>query len=83
VFKKDGIFEGTKKLKFLASRAVGDAKDKEIIVLCGQLAFSWWFLLSETLRCRDVRIYDGSMEEWCGDKGAPLIEGRNGKRVNP
>ena len=74
VFKKDGTFEDTKKLKFLATRAVGDAKDKEIIVLCcnGQFASSWWFALSEMLGYRDVKIYDSSMEEWCGDKDMPL-----------
>lgn len=74
MFKKDGTFEDTKKLKFLASRAVGDAKDNEIIVLCcnGQFASSWWFALSEMLGYRDVKIYDGSMEEWCGDKDMPL-----------
>jgi thiosulfate/3-mercaptopyruvate sulfurtransferase len=74
VFKKDGTFEDTKKLKLLASKAVGDVKDKEIIVLCcnGQFASSWWFALSEMLGYIDVKIYDGSMEEWCGDKDMPL-----------
>jgi len=78
VFKKDGTFEDTKKLKFLASTVVGDKKEKEIILLCcnGQFASSWWFALSEMLGYGNTKIYDGSMEEWCGDKDAPLVEGK-------
>ncbi len=76
VFTKDGTFEDTAKLKALASKAVGDVKDKGIVLLCcnGQFASSWWFALSEVLRYRDVKIYDGSMEEWCRDPEAPLVE---------
>jgi thiosulfate/3-mercaptopyruvate sulfurtransferase len=65
----------------LASKGVGDAKDKEIVLLCcnGQFASSWWFALSEVLGYRDVKIYDGSMEEWCRDPEAPLVESTGGK----
>lgn len=78
VFKKDGTFEEIKKLKFLASTYAGDEKNKEIVVLCcnGQFASSWWFALSEMLGYVNTKIYDGSMEEWCGDKDAPLVQGR-------
>lgn len=81
VFKKDGTFENTEKLKSLASKAVGDARNREIIVLCcnGQFASSWWFALSEMLCYRDVKIYDGSMEEWCRDEKAPLVESTGDK----
>jgi len=76
VFKKDGTFEDRDKLESIALKAVGSAKDKEIIVLCctGQFASSWWFVLSEALNYKNVKIYDGSMEEWCNDKNAPLVE---------
>lgn len=76
VFKKDGTFEDRDKLESIAVKAVGAAKDKEIIVLCctGQFASSWWFVLSEVLGYKNVKIYDGSMEEWCNDKNAPLVE---------
>lgn len=85
IFKEDGTFENVEKLKSLASGALGDANEKEIIVLCcnGGFASSWWFVLSEVLRYRDVKVYDGSMEEWCSDKDAPLIEGRNDNISNP
>jgi 3-mercaptopyruvate sulfurtransferase SseA len=48
------------------------------ILLCcnGQFASSWWFALSEMLGYGNTKIYDGSMEEWCGDKDAPLVEGK-------
>lgn len=81
VFKKDGTFENTEKLGSLASKAVGEAKDREIIVLCctGQFASSWWFVLSEALQYSNVKIYDGSMEEWCGDENVPLVESKEDK----
>jgi 3-mercaptopyruvate sulfurtransferase SseA len=28
---------------------------------------------------RDVKIYDGSMEEWCRDEKAPLVESTGDK----
>ncbi len=76
VFQKDGTFESLEKLGALASKAVGDNRDRQIIVLCcnGQFASSWWFVLSEMLGYRDVKIYDGSMEEWCNDEKAPLTQ---------
>jgi thiosulfate/3-mercaptopyruvate sulfurtransferase len=74
VFAKDGMFESKGALQNLASRHVGNNKDREMIVVCsnGQFASAWWFALSEMLGYKDVRIYDGSMEEWCCDRGAPL-----------
>ena len=82
VFTKDGTFDDREKLTSLASRAVGTEKGREIVVLCcdGQFASSWWFVLSEMLRYRDVKIYDGSMEEWCGDRNTPLVEEKGEKR---
>ncbi len=76
VFKKDGTFEDRGKLESLATKALGASKDREIIALCctGQFASSWWFVLSEVLGYNNVKIYDGSMEEWCGDKETPLVE---------
>lgn len=81
VFKKDGTFEDREKLESIASKAIGKAKDKEIVALCctGQFASAWWFVLSEVLRYTDVKIYDGSMEEWCGDANAPLVVEKDNK----
>ena len=74
VFTKDGMFEGKPTLQAMASKYVGDNRNREIIVVCsnGQFASSWWFALSEILEYKDVRIYDGSMEDWCCEEGSPL-----------
>ena len=74
VFAKAGTFEDRDRLRDLASKYVGENKDREVIVVCvnGQFASSWWFALSEILGYKDVRIYDGSMEDWCCEEGSPL-----------
>ena len=74
VFAKDGTFESKDRLQAMASKHVGDNRMKEIIVVCsnGQFASAWWFALSEILEYKDVRIYDGSMEDWCCEEGSPL-----------
>ncbi|HQP51062.1 MAG TPA: rhodanese-like domain-containing protein [Syntrophorhabdaceae bacterium] len=76
VFKQDGTFEDREKLESIATKALGNSKDREIVALCctGQFASSWWFVLSEVLGYKNAKIYDGSMEEWCGDKNAPLVD---------
>ena len=45
---------------------VGKAKGKEIIVYCGVggYASTAYFVLSEVLRYNNVRLYDGSAQEW-------------------
>ncbi len=74
VFSENGLFEDADRLRSYASAKIGDNVDREIIVLCcnGQFASSWWFALSEVLGYRNVKIYDGSMEEWCNDPTVPL-----------
>ncbi|MDD5243385.1 MAG: rhodanese-like domain-containing protein [Syntrophorhabdaceae bacterium] len=81
VFHRDGSFTNPDALKHIAMHSVGNDQDKGIVVLCcnGQFASSWWFVLSEVLGYKNVSIYDGSMEEWCGDKDAPLVESTGGK----
>lgn len=60
-------------LKNLASGVVGGDLAKEMIVYCdtGKVASAWWFILSEVLGYKNVKIYDGSMEEWMKDESAP------------
>ncbi len=74
VFTKDGMFENKGHLQAIASQHMGENRDREIIVVCsnGQFASAWWFALSEILEYKDVRIYDGSMEDWCCDLTSPL-----------
>jgi thiosulfate/3-mercaptopyruvate sulfurtransferase len=45
------------------------------IIYCetgGQAAVSW-FALRELLGNQNVSIYDGSMNEWAGDKSRPVV----------
>ena len=60
-------------LKNIASSVVGSDIDKEIIVYCdtGKVASAWWFILSDVMGFKNVKIYDGSMEEWMNDASAP------------
>jgi thiosulfate/3-mercaptopyruvate sulfurtransferase len=39
---------------------------KEIIVYCGVggYASAWWFVLTQVLGYEEVRIFDGSAQEW-------------------
>lgn len=61
-------------LKNMASGVVGNDPGKEIIVYCdsGRVASAWWFILSEVLGYKNVKNYDGSMEEWTKDETAPM-----------
>ncbi|HQP29852.1 MAG TPA: rhodanese-like domain-containing protein [Deltaproteobacteria bacterium] len=61
-------------LKNMATGVVGNDLNKEIIVYCdsGRVASAWWFILSEVLGYKNVKNYDGSMEEWTKDEAAPI-----------
>lgn len=53
-------------LKEMVSNAVGNNKNKEIIAYCGVGGYSSaaYFVLSEMLEYINVKIYDGSAQEW-------------------
>lgn len=61
-------------LKNMASGVVGNDPSREIIVYCdsGRVASAWWFILHEVLGYTNVKLYDGSMEEWTKDEAAPV-----------
>lgn len=62
-------------LNKMASRVICDPcgykghGDQEIIVYCGVggYASSWWFVLTQVLGYKNVKVYDGSAQEWAGD----------------
>ena len=60
-------------LKNMASGVVGSDLNKEIIVYCdtGKVASGWWFILSDVMGFKNVKIYDGSTEEWMKDATNP------------
>ena len=61
-------------LKNMATGVVGNDLNKEIIVYCdsGRVASAWWFILNQVLGYKNVKIYDGSMEDWMKDAAAPI-----------
>jgi thiosulfate/3-mercaptopyruvate sulfurtransferase len=66
--ESDGIYvyKDTETLKAMATGVIGRFKNKEIIVYCGVggYAASWWFVLTQVLGYDNVRIFDGSAQEW-------------------
>ncbi len=74
VFNADGTYKKTEELKAMASGVLGKSKSKKIVVYCGVggYAATWWFVLTQVLGYRDVKVYDGSFEEWIQDPLAPV-----------
>jgi len=75
IFTKEGAFKATGDLEAMAAGVVGTDKAAEIIAYCdtGRLASGWWFVLSEVLGYRNVKMYDGSTQEWAADANAPMV----------
>jgi thiosulfate/3-mercaptopyruvate sulfurtransferase len=53
-------------LEAMASGVIGRQKAKEITVYCGVggYASSWWYVLTQVLGYDNVKIFDGSAQEW-------------------
>jgi thiosulfate/3-mercaptopyruvate sulfurtransferase len=62
-----------------ALRAIFDVSNGEVVTICntGQQAATNWFVLSEVLGRKGVRLYDGSMSEWTADPARPVATGRD------
>jgi thiosulfate/3-mercaptopyruvate sulfurtransferase len=74
-FTAKGTFRKLEELEAMAQGVVGSNREKQIIVYCGVggYATTWWFIFSEMLGYQDVRVYDGSIQEWLMDRDAPVI----------
>ena len=74
MFTEKGAFKALKELAAMAIPVVGSDKDKEIIVYCdsGRVASAWWFILHEALGYKNVKIYDGSAQDWTRDPAGPV-----------
>jgi len=61
-------------LEAMAKKAVGEDKSKEILVYCdsGRVASVWWYLLSESFGYKNVKLYDGSVQDFAKDATTPL-----------
>jgi len=66
IWESDRTYKSTGKLRGMALDVIGPFKRTEVIVYCGVggYASSWWFVLTQVLGYQNVKIYDGSWEEW-------------------
>jgi thiosulfate/3-mercaptopyruvate sulfurtransferase len=69
-----GTFKKKEELEAIAAKVVGTDKSKEIITYCdaGKCCPTWAFILKRVLGYQNVRLYDGSFEEWTKDPSLPV-----------
>lgn len=74
VFNADGSYKDKNALAAMAAPVAGGDLSREIIVYCdsGRVASTWWYLLSQVLGYKNVRNYDGSIQEWASDPNMPM-----------
>lgn len=74
IFNADNTYKPVADLQAVAVKAAGEDKAKEIVVYCdsGRVASAWWYLLREVLGYTDVKIYDGSFQDWAKDANLPV-----------
>jgi len=73
LYTQEGLYKDKAELAALAEKAVGNDRNKEIILYCdtGKTSTAWAFVMTEMLGYKDVKIYDGSFMEWAADPNAP------------
>lgn len=80
--KKGAITYGTWKdanvIREMALAVLGEDASKEIIVYCGVggYASALYFALTQVIGYKNVKFYDGSMQEWSADPNAQVIKYR-------
>lgn len=74
MFTKNGTYKPVDDLRAIAEGVIGKDTGKEIIIYCdtGKLASTWWYVLSEMLGYKNVRMYDGSFQEFSQDPNLPM-----------
>ena len=58
----------------MVAQIVGTDKSIEIITYCdaGRCCPTWAFIMSRVLGYENVKLYDGSFEEWTQDASMPI-----------
>jgi thiosulfate/3-mercaptopyruvate sulfurtransferase len=66
IWNADGTYKKEEILRELASGIIEKDTSGEIIIYCGVggYASTWWFVLTQMLGFRNVKLYDGSAQEW-------------------
>lgn len=70
MWNADGTYKSRAELASLVTAAIGThSRSDEIIVYCGVggYASSWLYVLTEVLEYQNVKMYDGSAQEWALD----------------
>jgi thiosulfate/3-mercaptopyruvate sulfurtransferase len=69
-----GTFKKKEELEAIVARVVGADRSQEIITYCdaGRCCPTWAFILSHVLDYENVKLYDGSFEEWTKDSSLPV-----------
>ena len=70
----EGVYKNTEEIRETAAGVMGGDPSREIIVYCGVGGYgaAAWFVLHEVLGYQNVKIYDGSAQEWTADPEAPV-----------
>ena len=74
LFTKEGTYKPMADLKALARNAAGTDPGKEVILYCdtGKVATSWWLLMAQAFGYKDIKVYDGSSQDWAKDTSLPM-----------
>jgi len=74
MYEKDATYKTKEVLAGIAAGVVGSDLSREMILYCdtGKFCTAWWFMLSELLGYKDVKVYDGSFMEYTKDPSAPV-----------
>lgn len=74
IYNSDGTYKDKTAMVAAASPIAGKDLSREIIVYCdsGRIATTWWFMLTQVLGYKNVKLYDGSIQDWAMDPNAPI-----------
>jgi thiosulfate/3-mercaptopyruvate sulfurtransferase len=74
VFKKNGLIKDKSELANIAEKVIGSDRAQEVILYCGAGPFSsvWSYILTEVLGYKNVKVYDGSMQDWIMEPSGPV-----------
>jgi len=78
IWDEDGTYRNFMDLGGIVASIAGKNKLKEIIIYCGVGGNSagWWYLLTRIMGYKNVKYYNGSMQEWSKDPETPLVINR-------
>ena len=73
---KDGVYRPIDELRAMAGSVLGTDLSREIIVYCdtGRFATGWWWVLSRGLGYTNVKMYDGSAQQYAKDTSIPMTQ---------